>query len=145
VKADRKHRLHDRREHVVCEVTTQPPRVGRGWTAGVTSCRCPTRPRGGHSGHEVGISACSSGRRGGEGQVRGRPTDLVDHNGPCNEGTGRGDFERRVSVGGENVHRTAFIIPVIFSVPQGVATFGHLSLNKSGDLQPESRRYFIID
>jgi hypothetical protein len=25
------------------------------------------------------------------------------------------------------------------------ATFGHLSLNKSGDLQPENRRYFFID
>ena len=92
----------------------------------------------------AGGEGCDSeGRFRGSGSCRCR--NLDDHNGPGNEGTERGRFRSPISGGGENVHRTAFITPMIFSVPQGAATFGHLSLNKSGDLQPESRRYFIID
>ena len=45
---------------------------------------------------------------------------------PVMKGLRGGDFERRVSGGGEeDVHRTAFIIPVIFAVLPGTATFGH--------------------
>ena len=37
------------------------------------------------------------GRQGGEGARPGGATDLVDHNGPGNDGTERGESERQLS------------------------------------------------
>ena len=73
-------------------------------------------------GTKIADFGCGPGRRGGA-ESAGRPTGLVGHNGPGNEGTDWGQFRTTISGGGGGavVHRTTFITMVAITPLPGTA------------------------